>query len=60
MKAADVTPGQSVRLACGCEATKTTSSGTQPKFWINLACQAHSGLEGYMRPLKPDEEVTAI
>lgn len=58
MKAKDVTPGRSVRLACGCEATKAVADGTQ-KFWINRACQKHHGAAGQFRTIEPDEDVTS-
>lgn len=57
MKAKDVTPGQPVRIACGCEATRATSTEPKPKFWINRACAAHPGSEGQFRLLEPDEKV---
>jgi hypothetical protein len=58
--AKDVTPGQPVKLACGCEATRAAETEPKPKFWINRACNAHPGSEGDMRPLDPDEEVTEV
>jgi len=59
MKAKDTMPGRRVRLACGCEATKAVSDGTQ-KFWINRACEDHKGAAGQFRTLDPDEAVTAF
>ena len=59
MKTKDVTPGQSVRLACGCEGTKAVAKGDEPKFWIQRACALHNNV-GQFRTLEPDDEVTAI
>lgn len=59
MKASDVTPGQQVKLVCGCLATRAVlPEEGHPTFWVITSCEQHR--QGEMVPVKGDAEVIAI